>query len=392
MYRRVALLVAVLVAVAGVSGAASTQAAKTKAQSKSFKLGLYDEAQMLYGDPEVTFEQLTELNAKIIRTNLYWGGRGALSVAKRRPADASDPDDPAYDWAVYDRLVRYAHANGIQVIFSIFGTPSWASGKSNYRYPPRNFADLQRFASAAAKRYNGRSVDENGTQLARVSQWLAWNEPNNPAMLLPQYVKVRGKWRAESARNYAKICNAIYNGIKAVSRTNKIACGVTAPRGNNIPGRARPSIAPVAFLRAAKGFGMKRFDAYAHHPYFTGGEARQPGKSPPRTKRDTSQAVELGNIDTLIREVTKLYGAKRIWLTEYGYQTNPPDRKFGVTYKQQADYLKQAVAIAKKNPRIDMMLWFLLRDEPNLGGWQSGLMRAGGAKKPAFNTFRALAR
>ena len=36
--------------------------------------------------------------------------------------------------------------------------------------------------------------------------------------------------------------------------------------------------------------------------------------------------------------------------------------------------MKEAYAMARKNPRIDMMLWFLLRDEPGLGGWQSGLL------------------
>jgi hypothetical protein len=54
--------------------------------------------------------------------------------------------------------------------------------------------------------------------------------------------------------------------------------------------------------------------------------------------------------------------------------------------------MKQAYAIARKNPRIDMMLWFLLRDEPNLGGWQSGLLTRTGQKKPAFNVFRLLPR
>ena len=47
-------------------------------------------------------------------------------------------------------------------------------------------------------------------------------------------------------------------------------------------------------------------------------------------------AVTLGNISDLIREVTRLYGNKRIWITEYGYQTNPPDQLFGVSYAKQA--------------------------------------------------------
>jgi hypothetical protein len=38
-----------------------------------------------------------------------------------------------------------------------------------------------------------------------------------------------------------------------------------------------------------------------------------------------------------------------------------------------------------------MMLWFLLRDDPNANGWQSGLITASGARKPAFNAFKKMA-
>ena len=37
-----------------------------------------------------------------------------------------------------------------------------------------------------------------------------------------------------------------------------------------------------------------------------------------------------------------------------------------------------------------MMLWFLLRDEGRLAGWQSGLMTVSGKHKPAYNAFRRL--
>ena len=39
-----------------------------------------------------------------------------------------------------------------------------------------------------------------------------------------------------------------------------------------------------------------------------------------------------------------------------------------------------------------MMLWFLVKDEPALGGWQSGLETAAGKKKPSWNAFIALPR
>jgi len=34
-----------------------------------------------------------------------------------------------------------------------------------------------------------------------------------------------------------------------------------------------------------------------------------------------------------------------------------------------------------------MLLWFLVRDEPQLSGWQSGLETRTGAHKPSFAAF-----
>jgi hypothetical protein len=194
----------------------------------------------------------------------------------------------------------------------------------------------------------------------------------------------------QSAADYARICTAVYNGVHAsLTAGERVACGGTAPRGNNNPSSSRPSISPLAFLRAVKKAGLKNFDAWAHHPYYAG-PSDQPTTKPVTAKGAPATAVTLGNIGDLIKELTRLYGNKRVWITEYGYQTNPPDPIFGVTYAQQAAYLKQAFAIAKKNPRIDMMLWFLLRDDPNPNGWQSGLVTVSWAKKPAFAAFERL--
>src|SRR4029453_10990777 len=74
------------------------------------------------------------------------------------------------------------------------------------------------------------------------------------------------------------------------------------------------------------------------------------------------------------------------------YQTRPPDLTFGVSWALQAKYLAQAYAIARAHPRIDMMLWFLLRDEDRIDGWQSGLLTTTGKRKPAFEAFRRMPR
>ena len=53
-----------------------------------------------------------------------------------------------------------------------------------------------------------------------------------------------------------------------------------------------------------------------------------------------------------------------------------------MTEAQQARYLGQAVAIARKDPRVKMFVWFVFRDS-TLSSWQSGLYRLDGTPKPA---------
>lgn len=344
--------------------------------------GIYDETSTVFSNPDVVYRDLSALHTQIVRIDLHWGGPDG--VAGRFPTvRPTDPNDGQYDWSVYDRAVLYATQYHIQVLFSIVSTPAWANGDQPPNVAPTSMQDLRDFAYAAATRYSGsfrRPAD--GVVLPAVTHWLAWNEPNNPVFLTPQ-------WDGDeivSARTYAQICNAVVLGIRSTMIAHEqIACGATAPRGNNNPNTSRPSVSPLAFLRAFAAAGGRGFDAYAHHPYY-GGPSESPS-TPPRA----STAVTLANIGTLLKELTRLYHrAVPLWITEYGYQTNPPDDIFGVTYAKQSLYLKQAYAIASRNPRIRVFVWFLLRDEPTLDGWQSGLRTAAGDAKPAWRTFREL--
>jgi hypothetical protein len=377
--------------------AAALVAVPSAGAARGMLVGLYDEPQT-FGNPNRAFPLMRTLRTQVVRVNLYWGsapgrtGRGSV-VAKRRPPNPTNPNDRAYDWSLYDRTVRLAQRYRIRILFAIYGTPGWANRGGGPNVPPRRIADLRNFAHAAARRYSGTFRPGGGPEapyvapLPAVRLWLAWNEPNNPVFLRRQYRKRGGRWVIQSAVDYAKICNAVYSGIKStLIRRERVGCGVTAPRGNNAPGSRRPSVSPLAFLRAAKRAGMRRFDAYAHHPYY----GRR--SETPTTRPKARTAVGLGNINDLIRELTRLYGKKRLWITEYGYQTRPPDRLFGVSFRTQARYLRQAFTIARRNRRIDMMLWFLLRDQRPIGGWQSGLLTLSGKRKPAFNAFRRLPR
>jgi Glycosyl hydrolase catalytic core len=377
VYRRLVALAAACIAAAALAGQASA--------SRFLQMGVFDEAQTLYGNPDRVFPVLDQLGAQMVRVNMYWSGR--YGVARRRPADASDPDDPAYNWALYDRTVLYAAQYGIRVVFSIYRTPPWAGGGSKGNRVPKRASDLEKFAYAAATRYSGTYERDDERVLPAVRHWLAWNEPNNPNFLVPQFRRVGKKFVTQSPRDYVRICNAIYTGIHSTLLKNeKVACGVTGPRGNNSARNRRPSLSPLVFLRGMKKAGATRMDAYAHHPYY--GKPTETPTTPPAAKT----AVTLGNIDVLVREVTRLYGGKRIWLTEYAYQTRPPDRVFGVSWAAQARYLTQAYQIARRHPRIDMLLWFMLRDDTRSAGWQSGVLTSAGRKKPSFAAFQRFSR
>jgi hypothetical protein len=379
--RAAAALAATLVALAVVL-------APSASASPSLKVGIFDDGVVLYGEPDLVFPQLAKTGTQLLRVNLWWSGPG-ISVATRKPKRPGDPKDPAYNWDTYDRTVRFSIVNNIQPIFSIIGTPPWANAAKGWNVAPTNARDLRLFAAAAQKRYSGTFVNADGITLPRVSLWMAWNEPNNPVFLKPQYRRTGKTWAIQSGRDYAKMCNAVVQGVKSIQRSSTVACGATGPRGNNNPNSSRPSVSPLPFLRAMKLGGAKGFDAYAHHPYY-GSPAETPSTPPPPGRRgQPPTAVTLGNIDVLIKEIDRLYGKRmRIWVTEYGYQTNPPDRFYGVTYSKQAKYLTQAVSVVRANPRIDVFLWFLLRDEERLGGWQSGLTTFEGKRKSSFNAFR----
>jgi hypothetical protein len=400
-----ALLALVAAAVLAGSAVRQASAVPTSAAKRVAPLlvGINDEPSTLYGDPETGFRTLAALRAQVLRVNLYWGGT-KWAVAKTRPADATDPGDPAYDWTLYDRLVRYAAANQIKVVFSILFTPAWANGGKARNVAPTNAADLREFAYAAAARYSGYwsppesqqdvSYGNDATPLPAVTMWTAWNEPNNPVWLTPQYKRVGGKWRIESAYQYAKICNAVYGGVHSVFISpargpvpgEQVACGVTGPRGNDAPRSSRPEVDPLSFMAATKRYGLKRFDVWAHHPYPLRGT-----DSPTYVPKPAEHAVVLGNIGVLLQKLKQLWGPKHLWLTEYGYQTNPPDRTiFGVSWARQAAYMTRAYALARANPRIDMLLWFLVRDERKASGWQSGLVTTAGTVKPSFGAFQRL--
>src|SRR3954451_8539337 len=78
------------------------------------------------------FATLPELGVDIVGASLDWS-----QVAPTRPADATNPNDPAYHWPkVVEGDVPQAQGFGMAPMHQIGKTPEWASGNPDPRSPP----------------------------------------------------------------------------------------------------------------------------------------------------------------------------------------------------------------------------------------------------------------
>ena len=267
----------------------------------------------------------------ILRTLVEWH-----KVAPTRPANASDPFDPAYRFDDIDEFVRNAQQRGMEVLITLWGTPGWANGGQKPQAMPRNMADFQAFGRAVASRYSGRF---SGYPFVRF--FSIWNESNLATFLVPQF-DARG--RIVSPRNYARLAAAGYAGIKAGQRTRagRDRRDVVERPRQEAPGLT-DTVAPATFMKGVAAANPRlKFDAWAHHPYpFPVNQkptqlVRYPNvtlKSMPRFEKDLDLAFRRKNV--------------KVWITEYGNETKPGEPK-GVTEAQQAAYIPQAIAMARE--------------------------------------------
>jgi hypothetical protein len=337
----------VVLAVAAALGASAHSAAA----APGLEYGLTDDAWLAHGPGSVDdrVATLVNLGVRVVRFTLRWD-----EIAPTAPVTPTDPEDPAYDWADADPVLDALHAAGVDVVVQLVDTPAWANGNKPPNYLPRTAASFAAFASAAAQRYSW------------ARRWVIWNEPNQARWLRP----------ASAPLYVTRLLNPAYRAIHSAIPGAQVAGGGTAPRGGTA------GVSPVSWLVAMHRAGA-RLDAYAHNPY----PLDPKRETPLRGGCARCTTITMATLDRLERLVARYFPRARIWLTEYGYQSNPPDRLLGVAPALQARYVSEGAWAAYRAPRVDLLIHFLYRDEPSLARFQSGLITIGDRPKPALAAF-----
>jgi hypothetical protein len=311
--------------------------------SPSVRYGVQDDAWLQYG-PGTLSDRVAELQsygADVMRMTIDW------RVTEPRPG--------VYDWSRPDLLLPALHDAGIAPLVTLYGSPRWANGDRLENWAPTNGTTFAAFARAIARRY------------PYVHLWAIWNEPNQVRWLRP----------TSPATYVQKLLNPAYAAIHAVSPQSQVAGGVTAPRGST------GGVSPVDWI-AGMAKAHARLDAYAHNPY-----PLSPGETPTSGGCSQCSTITLATLPRLLVDVQRAFGTRtRIWLTEYGYQTNPPDTLLGVSYADQAKYVSEAGLVAYQAPRVDILIHYLVEDEPDADRWQSGFFTTADRAKPSFQSFR----
>ena len=322
------------------------------------------------GDPAVLWTSHAErglqrtrgAGASAFRIWLSWAHMVPGGTERPLWFDPKNPSDPNYWWGYADRAVKSVVAHGLEPIICIFDAPLWAEdqrvdGIRGTRRPDP--AALAEFAKTVATRYSGRFAG-----LPRVRYWQIWNEPNLPTFLSPQVVDgqpVSPSW-------YRSMLNQAGAAIRSVQPDAAVVAGSLAPFG------AYPTaLAPFHFMRELlcmsgdwpprPGTCAERsaFDIWSHHPYSAGGPD-QPAKN-----AGDAQVADLPAMRTLLTAAVRAgrvaaAAEPRFWVTEFGWDTNPPDPA-APPERLQARWVAEALHRMWRSG-VSLVTWFQLRDTP----------------------------
>lgn len=420
---------------------------------------LMDDDELIYSSPDHVaqrLQQIASLGVDQVKVSMVWSLVAPNATALRKPDfDATDPAAyPDGAWDRYDTLVRISRSLGMSVYFQISPlSPTWALPPGEPSQGPilgraPNPGMFRQFVEAVGRRYSGTFVPRispsnpapapllpinlasdqpravaPGTPIPRVDTWGLWNEPNERSWLNPWYRTLAHR-RQELLQPslYRGLADAAWSGLHASGHAgDTILVGETANKG---------IMEPIPFVRAVycvgrslqplRGFsaqllgcptspnrasfvranpGIFAITGYAHHPY-----TFDVAPNAPAPDANVIALSNLPHFERTIDQIFRSYGAGRrggipLYLTEWGYKTDPPNPYVHTSLTRQGAWLNQGEYMTWKDPRVVALAQFELVDSPPKPGeppgsplywstFQTGLMLRNGRAKPSLGTFR----
>ncbi len=275
-------------------------------------------------------------------------GRGQFTDSRDRNGDGA-PDETIDAWAKYDLIVDLAEAYGLRLLVRLSNPPAWsrADADAGHFAPPDDFGDYANYATAVARRYQG-----------RISHYQVWNEPN----IYPEWGN-----RAIDPAGYTELLCRAYQALKAVDPAIVVVSGALAPT-ISLSGR---DLSDVVFLQALYDTGGGDcFDVLSAQGYGL--------RSGPTDRRLRSTSVNIAR-HVYYRDIMARNGDahKPIWLAEAAWNAIldaelPPEDislygAYGsVTQEQAAQYMPQLYDRVQREWAWvgNVMYWFFTRKDP----------------------------
>lgn len=290
-----------------------------------------------------------------LRINVVWGAV--------QPSESSP-----YDWTHYDDVIGRAALNGIQVLPTIYSSPTWAASEVNHPPAKPHLDEFQTFVTAAVARYGpgGTFWATHPTiPAAPVVWWQLWNEPSFPTYW----------YRKPSPKQYVGLLRVFHHAVKTASPSAKIVLAglFPTPREQVKTGINIDRYLPAIYRQKAKPL----FDAVALHPY-----SRTP-------------KAALGWVRKL-RGLMRRFNDNRtpVWITEIGWASGGAPSPLTVSPERQAAYVRKSFGLLAKNRlrlKIAGVIWYSWRDVPG-ALWinNTGLFTGDRGAKPAWKSFVSL--
>lgn len=383
--RRLLVLPVLICLLAGGIGAAGAGGG-TRAVPTTITFGVTEDAPKYSADGgDFDFRAMTDLGMTEARVIVFW-----------------DENTPAkiLEQPFVDRMMPVAALHGIRIVLAIQPIHALA------------FATDTRARIAAFAAY----VRQVALRYPQVTEYVIGNEPNVRRFFQPQHA-VGGA--ILSAGVYEQVDAAAYDALKGIDPAIRVDGLTISPRGNDQGvGVGAESVSPVRFI-AALGDAYRKsgrrkplmdfVDMHAYAPVNTL-PLTQPRLWPQAGAADLDRLKQAwwdafhGTAQPLFQETgdpsTPGTAYVKFRIDESGTQVKIDPTKVDPTLYSgrenvplvdeatQAKYYADVIKLVKCDPTVETLDFFHLIDEPLLLGFQSGLLRVDGSRRPSYDAVK----